>query len=751
MEFNDETRLMSLPFLNIFRLRTALLVCFIGLTMFSGLTITFLTLRLSYTARINYTHEVGHLLTHSVTVKIDNFLQDVEDNVEFAERFLFKMKNEKVDYHLLFDNLAHSLIVNPNLGTFYYTEEKTGYTVKLAVREKPGFKFDSRDPTRLNQVSLYTEKDIVVEETIPNPSGTFTLKTYSYPDFPNKPLSIDENGGHDQRQKPWYILGKSIPIIEKGRWTNCYSFSKNTKGFRTGLVYATGLGDEKENLFAVLGIGVGTEWISDYLFEAMQEIHKRGVNSFIFEKLPDNTKMVLAHSLKEDVFPKDQEGDTNYYSLPKEMKDPAIEKMLLSLPEIPLNQSRLMSDFENIFYFDVNGSDYIGIIKTILPGTSPDWGLCLYVPEKVLFRNAYLHLYMAFSILVVVMIISIFLSFALARTASKPIEGLVLLAQKIGRLDFTHKSKADSKIIEIKDLAHSMSLMQIGLQAFTQYLPKEVLKSLFDAGIGASLGGKEKNVSIMFTDVVDFTRFSEILSPDDLVLQLNEYLGCFASVIIKNEGTVDKYIGDAIMAYWNAPRDCDDYAFKACKTVIQGLHNLSFLQKEWGRLHKPIFKVRIGINTGNVVLGNIGTKEHLSYTVMGDNVNLASRLEGLNKVYGTTIMISDVTLQACGGRVVTRPIDLVGVKGKDKKIMIHELLGLAGETSESIVRFCEEFKKAYEAYVKKEWPIALSLFLKLTSENPADKLCQIYADRCRDYHQNPPDDSWDGGQQMFQK
>ena len=127
---------MSLPFLNIFRLRTALLVCFIGLTMFSGLTITFLTLRLSYTARINYTHEVGHLLTHSVTVKVDNFLQNVEDNVEFAERFLFKMKNEKVDYHLLFDNLAHSLIVNPNLSTFYYTEEKTGYTVKFAVREK---------------------------------------------------------------------------------------------------------------------------------------------------------------------------------------------------------------------------------------------------------------------------------------------------------------------------------------------------------------------------------------------------------------------------------------------------------------------------------------------------------------------------------------------------------------------------------------------------------------------------------------
>jgi adenylate cyclase len=222
-------------------------------------------------------------------------------------------------------------------------------------------------------------------------------------------------------------------------------------------------------------------------------------------------------------------------------------------------------------------------------------------------------------------------------------------------------------------------------------------------------------------------------------------------VIIRNQGTVDKYIGDAVMAYWNAPRDCDDYAFKACKTAIQGLQKLSFLQQKWSRLNKPVFKARVGINTGNVVLGNIGTEEHLSYTVIGDNVNLASRLEGLNKVYDTTIMISDVTLKDCGSRLITRPIDLVGVKGKDKKIMVHELLGIAGETSEITIKFCVEFKKAFVAYVKKDWSVGLSLFQKLVSENPDDKLSQIYVERCRDYQQNPPDATWDGGYQFHEK
>ena len=742
---------MKIPLLSKYRLRTALLISFIGLTLFSGLTITLLSLRLSYTARVDYTQEVGHLLTQAVTLKVENFLQEAEDVIEGTNRFSFKIENGKVNYSLILNNLAHSLIVNHNLGTAIYMEEKTGYTLRLSLNEKPGFKYDMRGPSRFGQSSLYSEKDIIIQETILNPSGTYTLKTYSYPDFPNKPLSVDENGGYDYRKRPFYVQGKAQPVLKKGGWTNCFTFSKNFKAIRTGLFYSTGLGDDKGELFAVLSMGISTEWISDYLNETMQEIHKRGISGFIFERLPDSTKIILAHSRKENVFPKDSDGDTIYYSLPKDMKDRAIEKMILSVPDSVLDGLELHGDFEKLFHFDVDGSDYVGIIKTVLAGTSPDWYVCLYVPEKVLFSNAYGHFYLAIGILAMVMVISVVISLVLARSASRPIESLVQLAQKIGKLDFTHKVRADSKIIEIKNLAHSMNLMQIGLQAFTQYLPKDVLKSLFDAGTGAIPSGKEKDVSIMFADIVNFTHYSEKLSPNDLVLQLNEYLGCFSSVIIKNQGTVDKYIGDAVMAYWNAPRDCDDYAFKACKAAIQGLQNLAFLQQKWSRLNKPILKARIGINTGNVVLGNIGTEQHLSYTVIGDNVNLASRLEGLNKVYDTTIMISDVTLKACGDRLVTRPIDLVGVKGKDKKIMVHELLGIAEETSESTIKFCGEFKTAFAAYVKKDWPVGLSLYQKLASENPDDKLCQIYVDRCRDYQQNPPDASWDGGYQFHNK
>ncbi len=741
---------MKLSLLSVFHLRSALLVCFIGLTLFSGLSITLLSIRLSYSARVNYTQNVGHLLCQAVTIKVENFLQDAEDTIEASDRFAFKIVNNKVDYALLVNTLTSNLIINHNLGTAFYTEEKTGYTLKVKLIEKPKINYDSREPSRLNENSIYTEKDVIVEEVIPNASGTFTVKTYSYLDYPNKPLSVDTNGGFDHRLRPWYVLGKVQTILEKGRWTNCF-FAKNNQEFKVGMTYVTALGDEKGEFFASLGLRITTEWVSGYLAEAMEEMHIKGLNAFIFEQLPNKTKMILAHILKEKAFPKDQDGNTNYYAPPNEMKDPAIEKLILSIPDGVLNGLEISGNFENLFHYDVNGVDYIGRIKTILPERSPDWYLGFYIPEKVLFSNAYWHFYMAIGILVVVMIISVILSIILARSASKPIEGLVLFAQKIGRLDFDHKIISVSKITEIKNLSDSMRLMQIGLQSFIRYLPKEMLKSLFDAGSEAKVNVIEKDLTIMFTDIANFTSYAEILDPKELVLQLNEFLGCFTSAIYKNRGTVDKYIGDAVMAFWNAPSEVENHALKACKAAFQGLYNLSYLQKEWARLNKPIFKVRVGIHTGRVILGNIGTEERLSYTIIGDKVNLTSRLEGLNKIYGTTVLISDATLKECKNQLVTRPIDLVAVKGKAKGILIHELLGFVGEVNLEITKLSEDSRLAFEAYLNKDWEAALKLYNQISNYDSEDLYAKMMADRCKKYIESPPEQSWDGIQHLSEK
>lgn len=250
------------------------------------------------------------------------------------------------------------------------------------------------------------------------------------------------------------------------------------------------------------------------------------------------------------------------------MKDSAISSLIQNLPE----EFTRIPDVpgHKIFTFNNHGTGYMGSAATLVPGQMPWWVLCLYVPENTLYAKTYEQFQITMLITFFIMLIGTIVTIFFAGRASKNLENLALCATKIGNLDFDYKIKIGTAFVkEIQNLSKSMSRMQVGLQSFTKYLPKEMLKSLFDAGVVAKPGGKEKEVSIFFADIANFTHYSEILSPNDLVLQLNEYLGCFSSVINKNHGTVDKYIGDAVMAYWNAPKDCEDHAFKSCKAAIK--------------------------------------------------------------------------------------------------------------------------------------------------------------------------------------
>ena len=717
------------------------------------MTITLISLSQNLQNRNNFAKAIGYHLSFNINQNLDRVIHEIEDFVNSTER-LYKKHNPEGNNHKNFLNvLADNLIENPGYGAMVYRDEKTGKTFILKAPSIDQFKYASiRYSIIPSQDNNYTDADIKLREFIPNPmSETVTKKVYQLTTYPEKPYEVIPDWPYNFNNAPWYLLGKSLPANSKCMWTESFVFknSDDIKKHGSGIHCVKSIFNDKGELAAIICMEISNSMISDYLTTLLEDLHTEGLKGFIFEKHPDGSKVLIANSVRDDNLP---EVDRNNWALinnPEEMKDTAISAMIKSLPkefsaipDIPGHQ---------IFKFYDHEKGYVGSAASLVPGQMPWWVLCLYIPENVLYAESFKQFQTTMLITVFIILTSTILSIFFARKASKNLENLALFATKIGRLDFNHKIEILSPIKEVQNVAKSMVLMQVGLKSFTQYLPKEMLKSLFDSGSTAKPGGKEKDVTIFFTDIVNFTHYSEILAPNDLVLQLNEYLGCFSSVINKNRGTVDKYIGDAVMAYWNAPKDCEDHAFKACETALQGLHNLSFLQKEWARMNKPIFKVRIGINSGNVVLGNIGTEEHLSYTVVGDNVNLASRLESLNKVYGTNIMISDSTLKACGDKLVTRPIDLVAVKGKEKKILVHELLGITNQTSSKIVSFCNEFKVAFAAYLNKDWSLGVQLFEKIAGQYPDDRATKIHLDRCRQFIINPPDPSWDGGQEMNKK
>lgn len=230
-------------------------------------------------------------------------------------------------------------------------------------------------------------------------------------------------------------------------------------------------------------------------------------------------------------------------------------------------------------------------------------------------------------------------------------------------------------IIGFKILTEEANVKYIR-NTFSKFVSKDVVDELLRHPEKIALGGAKREITIFFSDIRGFTTLSEALSPEELVKLLNEYLSTMTEIIIECKGTIDKYMGDAIMAFWGAPVDLEDHAYYACVASLIQMDKLAQLQASWKERNLPSIDIGIGLNTGSAVVGNMGSSQRMDYTCMGDTINLGSRLEGSNKTYGTNIIISEYTYERVKERVYARELDLVQVKGKTHPVRIYELIGL---------------------------------------------------------------------------
>ncbi|MEN3038313.1 MAG: CHASE2 domain-containing protein [Candidatus Kryptonium sp.] len=280
---------------------------------------------------------------------------------------------------------------------------------------------------------------------------------------------------------------------------------------------------------------------------------------------------------------------------------------------------------------------------------------------------------------------------------------------------------------------------------FEKYVDASVVEKLIENPDLMALGGEERELTIMFSDIQGFTSMSEKLTPHELVTLLNELLDELSLIIFKNKGTIDKYIGDAIMAFWGAPVPDENHAYNACITALEMQEKLRELRERWKKLKRPEIKMRIGINTGRVIIGNMGSKVKFNYTVVGDDVNLASRLEGANKEYGTSIMIGEATYNKVKDKFIVRELDLLVVKGKTEPVRVYELIGLANDTlPENLKRFIEIYHTGLELYRAMEWDKAIEKFTQALEVNPNDYASKLYIQRCLYFKETPPPPNWAG-------
>ncbi len=286
--------------------------------------------------------------------------------------------------------------------------------------------------------------------------------------------------------------------------------------------------------------------------------------------------------------------------------------------------------------------------------------------------------------------------------------------------------------------------------AFQYYLTASVINEMLKDPTKLKLGGDKKDLSVLFSDIRGFTTISEKLTPEELVRLLNEYLTAMTNIVFKYEGLLDKYMGDAIMAVFGAPLDQPDHARRACLTALEMMDELQKLQKKWEAEGRPILNIGIGINTGDMVVGNMGSEMRFDYTVMGDMVNLGSRLEGINKEYGTNIIISEFTYNIVKEGVSCRELDLVRVKGKNKPVKIMELMGEKkdeGNWKDLIV----SFEKGLSLYREAKWDEAITSFKQVLAIRADDFASKMYIERCNNLKEQPPPQPWDGVFTMTKK
>jgi adenylate cyclase len=330
---------------------------------------------------------------------------------------------------------------------------------------------------------------------------------------------------------------------------------------------------------------------------------------------------------------------------------------------------------------------------------------------------------------------------------------LVGEAEKIRQFELEDAITVDSMIREIHSLARAFESMKGGLRTFGRYVPKALVKQIVQSGMTPTLGGKRQELTVMFTDVRDFTTMSENLAPEDLMQRTSAYFETLGNVIAECRGVVDKYIGDAIMAFWNAPQPDPDHVINACIALLKCRAANEAWNAELTANAFPTFHTRFGLHCGDTVIGNVGSSDRMNYTAVGATVNIASRIEGLNKFYGTQILVSGVIRERTESGFLMRAVDLVLPKGAKTPIAIHELVAaIPGNEAlpqslwadERIQALCEEWEDAYTIYLARNWGSARLAFEGIHARFPNDSLTRVFIERCRGFEFDPPESSWNG-------
>jgi adenylate cyclase len=384
----------------------------------------------------------------------------------------------------------------------------------------------------------------------------------------------------------------------------------------------------------------------------------------------------------------------------------------------------------------VGGAPFLVTFRAL--ENSQGWVVGILVPEDYYTRDLRAlrerFLFAVLAVTAIVLVLGGFLMLELRRSLGR----VVAATARMRGFDFS-PSPVDAPLREMADVMEGVERAKTSMRALGKYVPIDLVRELFESNREPELGGELMEISLMFSDIEGFTSLSERLAPHALAQALGRYLEAMTDGVRSTHGTVDKFIGDSVMAFWNAPARCPDHALRACRAVLACLRTTRdlYASSAWKGL-PPLF-TRFGLHKAKVMVGHFGAPERLSYTALGDGVNLASRLEGLCKRYGVAVLASEAIADDVRDELAFRFIDKVAVKGKTESVRVYELLGVRSECAEALAR-ANTYERALEAYFARDFSGALAILGAAGDDPPS----LVLADRCQAMLARPPPEDWNG-------
>lgn len=519
----------------------------------------------------------------------------------------------------------------------------------------------------------------------------------------------------DQRKRPWYIAGKTA------RKTTITDFFQYTY-----------LGYKVQGIDIVTPVIISNQFIGtlglymriDYLKKFIENLYV-SEHGIIFITTEDG--QVLA-------FPKIEEYN----------KASLLTINQLPIPWVTASFNEYKKTNKHSFLFKYKNKDYLAIYNPMRQFGKHRWLIAVVAPQtdftaelkKINMETIFFSL--------IILLISILTISKLSSHIVKPLNKLTKETEYIKNFNLNGNIEIFSRIKEIILLRDGLSTMKKGLRSFQKYVPASLVRQIIKAGSDAKVGGSKRKIATFFSDIKDFTSITQKEKPAELMSQLNQYFNALSECIDNEKGTIDKYIGDSIMAFWGAPLKVKKPAQHAANAALKCIQVISRMNDQWIQQGLPPLVTRIGIHLGDSIVGNVGSSKRMNYTAIGDSINVASRLESINKFYGTTIIVSDAVYQEIKNSFVLRFIDKTILQGTSEVEIIYQLLTKnKTELLFDIDQYNSIFIESFNAYAKSSWDEAIDHFEQCLKIYKEDTIAPIFINRCKIFKSNPPK-IWDG-------